>query len=902
MRRFREWVLRLGGLFNKQRKDQELDEEIESHVRLHIEDNLRSGMTLEQARRDAMINLGGLELTKEAYRDQRGLPWIETIWQDVRYSIRQLLKNPSFTVVAIATLALGIGANAVIFGLIDALLLKSLPVQRPEQLMTVGTVVPGRSEQPYSSFSYPIYRAMEQKDVLFSSMFARSGRSMSMSGNGQTERVHGELVSGNFYSVLGVYPHLGQLFTEADDLTPGGHPVAVLSYNFWQRRFGADPSIVGKTINLNGYQFNVIGVSAKGFYGLEVGSAPDVRIPLMMDSQVRPTSAPPFLERRDYEWLAVMARLKPGVSIEQAQAAIDHSFQIAREPDVRRVIGESSDNRNFRSLRIQLSSAATGTSALSRQFSEPLFVLMASVVALLLIACLNVANLFLTRATARQKEIALRLALGAKRTRLVRQLLTEGLLLSGLGGLAGLLFTRWGTKVLLAFVPQGRTTTVLDIKPDLRMIGFSLGVTILSGLTFSLAPALMVTRPNLVPALKNEKAAVSGEGRRWELSRVLVTLQVGLSLVLLVGAGLFTRSLQNLKAVDTGYHSDQVVTMSLDPGQIGYKSEQLRTFFSDLRQRLAGLPGVKSTTYSRNAPISGSFSRYGIKVPGYQSSPGEEMAVLFNQVDEQFFATFGTTLLFGREFGRTDTPESPKVAIVNKSLAHYFFGDNNPLGKRITLEDYNDLEIVGVVADSKYQDLKEAPPKTAYIPYSQYTNTDPRVLGVRVTGDTAAIITAIRREVRGLDPNLPIFGIKTFAEQINESISRERLMALLSNFFGFFALLLAVLGLYGVVAQAVVRRTREIGIRVALGAKPGDILRSVLRETLLLALIGISIGFPVAFFGARLIKGLLFELVPEDPFIITMASLVMLSIAIVAGYFPARRAARVDPMVALRFE
>ena len=900
MNKLREWILRFGGVFNKHGKDRELDDEIESHLQMHTEDNLRSGMTPEEARRKAFIKLGGVESAKEAYRDQRGLPWIETLCQDIHYGMRQLRKNPGFTTVAVLTLAIGIGANAAIFSLIDALLLKSLPVQRPEQLVTVGTVVPGRSERAYSSFSCPIFREMRENNTVFSGMFARSGRPMSMSGSGQTVRVHAELVSGNFYSVLGVNPHLGRLFSEADDQTPGAHPVAVLSYNFWHRRFSADPNAVGKTINLNGYPFTVIGVSAKGFDGVEVGSTPDVRLPLTMDSQVRSMSAPSFLERRDYEWLAVVGRLKPGVSIEQAQAATDHSFQIAREPDVRRVIGETSDNRNYRSLQVRLNSASTGSSPLSRQFSEPLLVLMALVGVLLLIACLNVANLLLARATARQKEIALRFALGARRVRVVRQFLTEGLLLSALGGLAGLLFTRWGTSVLLAFVPQGRTATVLDVKPDLRMIVFSIAVTFSSGLIFSLAPALMVTRPNLVPALKNERVAVSARGRRWELSRLSVSLQVGLSLVLLVGAGLFTRSLQNLKTVDTGYRSDQVVTMSFDPVQIGYKTDQVRIFFNDLRQRMAALPGVKATTYTRNAPISGSFSRYGIEVPGYQPGPGEEMAVFFNQIDEQFFATFGTLLLSGREFRRSDTLESPKVAIVNKSLAHYFFGDDNPLGKRVTLEDYKDLEIVGVVADAKYQDLKEAPPKTAYIPYSQYINTDPRILGVRATGDPTTIIAAIRQVVRSLDPNLPIFGVKTFAEQIDESISRERLVALLSNFFGFFALLLAALGLYGVVTYAVTRRTREIGIRLALGAKPGSVLRLVLRETLLLAVIGVCIGFPVALFGARLIKDLLFDLVPNDPFIMTMASLTMISIAIIAGYLPGRRAANVDPMVALR--
>jgi predicted permease len=461
-----------------------------------------------------------------------------------------LRKNLGFTAVAVLTLALGIGANTTIFSFVDAVLLKSLPVKQPERLVSVGTIVPGQPGPPFSSFSYPIFREMHQADVVFSDMFARSARQMSMSGSGQAERVQTELVTGNFYSALGVNPHLGRLFTEADDQTPGAHPVAVISYPFWQRRFGADPSVVGKTINLNGYPFTVIGVSAKGFYGVEVGNAPDIRIPLMMVGQVRRTPASFVFEKRDYEWLAVMARLKPEVSIEQAQAATDRSFRIAREPDVRAVIGETSDNRNFRSLSIQLNSAATGSSSFSRQFSEPLLVLMWLVGVLLLVACLNVATLLLTRATARQKEIAVRLALGARPFRLVRQLLTEGLLLSAFGGLAGLLLTRWGTNVLGGFLPQGRSATVLEIKPDLRMIGFSLGVIVLSGLIFSLAPALLGVRPNLFPALKNERAVVPGGGRRWKLSRWLVSLQVGLSFVLLVGAGLFARSLQNLKAVE----------------------------------------------------------------------------------------------------------------------------------------------------------------------------------------------------------------------------------------------------------------------------------------------------------------------------------------------------------------
>ncbi len=383
MKKLREWTGRIGGLFNKQQKDQELDDEIESHLQLHIEDNLQSGMTPREARRQALIRLGGVESTKEAYRDQRGLPWVETFWQDVRYGARMLRKNPRFTSVVVLTIAIAIGANTIIFSLIDAVLLKSLPVKHPEQLVTVSVVAPSQPGPAYSSFSYPVFRQMRDRDTVFSGIFARSVRQTSLSGSGQTERVQTELVSGNFYSVLGVNPHLGRLFTEADDQTPGSHPVAILSYSFWQRRFGADPGIVGKTIHLNGYPFTVIGVSEKSFYSVEVGNAPDIRIPLMMADQLRQTPAMPIFGRRDSEWLALTARLKPGISIGEAQAEIDHSFQIAREPDVRSVMGESSDNRNFRSLRIQLNSASTGSSSFSRQFSEPLLVLMGLVGALL---------------------------------------------------------------------------------------------------------------------------------------------------------------------------------------------------------------------------------------------------------------------------------------------------------------------------------------------------------------------------------------------------------------------------------------------------------------------------------------------------------------------------------------
>jgi predicted permease len=821
---------------------------------------------------------------------------------DLKFAFRQLLKNPGFTAVAVLTLALGIGANTAIFSLLDAVLLKTLPIKHPELLVAVSPSAPGQPGRGIP-FSYPVFREFREKNAVFSGVFAYSGLPMSMSGGGQTERVLGELVSGNYFAVLGVNPHLGRHFTEADDQAPGAHPIAVLSFNFWQRRFGANPGVVGQTISLNGYPFTVVGVAEQGFHGLHVGVAPDVRVPIMMNDQVRPGGPPGIFENRENLWLAVVARLKPSLSLEQAQAGADTVFQIIREPDVRRNQGDTADDRFGKSIRIQLDPAKNGVASnLTRQFGQPLCVLMYLVGVVLLIACVNVANLLLARAATRQKEIAVRLALGAGRFRLVRQLLTEGFLLSALGGVLGLIFARWGTDLLLGFLPQGRIPLMLEIKPDLRVLGFTLAVTLLTGLLFGLAPALQATRPDLIPSLKHETAVFSVGHRRWELRRLLVVLQVALSLVLLVGAGLFARSLRNLRAVDDGYHTDQVVTLALDPAQSGYQAEQLRTFYDQLSERVAALPGVKTATYTYYVPMSGGFSRYGIEVPGYQPRPGEEMGVLQNQIAAEFFATFGIPLLLGREFSAQDTPESPKVVIVNDSLARRFFGAESPLGRRITLENFKDLEIVGVVADAKYRTLKEALPQTAYLPFSQYDTLRERTLCVRAAGSASALVAALRREVRGLDPQLPVFNVKTFAEQISESVSRERLVALLSSFFGFFALLLAALGLYGVMACGVARRTREIGIRMALGAQASNVLWLVLRETLLLVCAGVAVGLPVALAVTRLTEGLLFGLTPNDPLTLALAVAVMVVMAALAGYLPARRAVNVDPINALRHE
>jgi predicted permease len=867
---------RLRALLRKSGMESELDEELRLHIEQQTEQNIRLGMNPEDARHAALKAFGGLEQAKDRSRDARGVRWLEEIWQDLRYGMRMLVKVPGFTFVAVLTLALGIGANTAIFSLLDALLLKPLPVKQPEQLVIVGGF----------SFSYPdpVYRELSEKNSVFAGMFTFHSIEMTMSDGSQAERVLGELVSGEFFTVLGVGPHLGRVFNDADNQTPGAHLVTVISYDFWRRRFGADPNIVGKKISINNYPFTIIGVAAQGFNDVEVGVASDLRVPMMMKSQM--------LDHID--GTPVMARLKPGVSVEQAQAATDTIVQ-----NITRTSGANSPrDRAFNSRRIQLRSAKTGVSNLRGQFSQPLIILMSLVGVVLLIACLNVANLLLARAAARQKEIAVRMAVGAGRFRLVRQLLTEGLLLSALGGALGLVVAHWGTDALLRFLPQNAT---LEIKPDSRMLGFTLVVTVLTGLLFGLAPALQATRLDLIPALKNDAVGVAGGRRRWELRRLLVVLQVALSLVLLVSGGLFVRSLRNLKAIDHGYKADQIVTMQLAPDRNGYKLDQQQNFYTQLSERVTALPGVKSITYLSFLPFSGMDSENEIEVPGYHAPPTEKPTAQFNGITPQFFATFGLPLLQGRDFNAQDSVGSPKVIIVSDSFARYFYGGENPLGKRISMGPVKDLEIVGVVGDAKLWNLKETMSRTVYYAQEQRHMGRQR-LCVRAMGDASALVAAIRHEVRSLDPNLPVFNVKTFADQINESINRERLVALLSSFFGFFALLLAGLGLYGVMAYSVVRRTREIGIRMALGARAGNVLWLVLRETLLLALIGIAVGLPAALAVARLTKGLMFGLAANDPLTIALSMLLMIGIAALAGYLPAKRAGRVDPMIALRTE
>ncbi|HKQ77833.1 MAG TPA: ABC transporter permease [Blastocatellia bacterium] len=888
------WLLRLIGVIVPRRLRADWRQEWDAELRY------RETLLTRWERLDWRAKFALLWHSLGAFTDALWLQprrWEDEMFQDLRFGVRMLLKSKGFTAVAALSLAIGIGANTAIFSLLDALLLKTLPVRQPEQLVFVEDL----------GFAHPdpVFKEMSENNSVFDGMFSFHSIEMTVSDGNQAELVLGELVSGSYFNVLGVGPHLGRVFSGADDQTPGGDFVTVISYNYWRRRFGADPQVIGRKISVNNYPFTIIGVAAQGFNDVEIGLAPDLRVPMTMKREM--------LDHIDAA--PVMARLKPGVGIAQAQAATDILYQNIIRQNNLRTSGESSPTERIFAPRIQLHSASTGAplglagfTNLRTQFSQPLILLMCMVGVVLFIACLNVANLLLARAATRQKEIAVRLAVGAGRFRLVRQLLTEGFLLSALGGALGLVFARWGTDALLRFLPQDAT---LEIKPDLRMLGFTFGVSVLTGLFFGLAPALQATRFDLIPALKNDAAGVVGGRRRWGLRQLLVTLQVAMSLVLLISGTLFARSLRNLKAVDLGYTTDQIVTMETWPEGSGYSRDQQRNFYAQLIERVRALPGVKSAAYGL-LPIRGYGEAPEIEVSGSQIPPNERPTTRFHPITSQYFVTFGMPMLRGRDINAQDSGldyfeaqnsigDYNRVVIVNDSFARYFFGDENPLGKRFSVGPIKNLEIVGVVGNSRLESLKETISRTVYYIESERFIGRQR-LCVRATGDAGALVVAIRNVVHSLDPNLPVFDIKTFADHINATISRERLIALLSSFFGLFALLLAALGLYGVMSHAVARRTREIGIRMALGAQAPNVLWLVLRETLLLVSVGVAIGLPAALAAARMIKSWLFGLSANDPLTIALALLAMLATAALAGYLPALRAAQVDPMIALRHE
>jgi predicted permease len=827
-----------------------------------------------------------------------------TFAQDLRYAFRTLVKTPAFTIVVVLTLALGIGANTAIFSLTDQVLLRQLPVRSPEQLVILDGpgAFQGRTFNN-GTFSYPMYRDFRDQNTVFDGVIARFGTPLTMSSQGQSERVSGELVTGNYFEVLGVRPAIGRTFTSDDDRTPGGHPIAMLSHNYWTRRFAGNPGVLNQTITLNGLPMTIVGVTPQGFYGIVGGENPDVMVPLAMKAQMTPTWDD--LQNRRSRWITVMARVKPTVTVEQAEAAMNVIYRQINELELKAIKTPSkSFSERFLSKHLFLRPGAKGRSDLRRQFSTPILVLMGMVGLVLLIACANVANLLLARGAARQKEVAIRLALGASRGAIVRQRLIESFALSGAGTVLGLAVAWWTGTLLLKTLPFEEAARTMTAVPDGRVTAFAIAVAGFTALLFGLAPALQSTRPALTSTLKDEAGSVVGGTGHARFRKALVVAQVGLSVLLLAGAALFARSLYNLKSLDPGFRSDQLLGFSIDPSLNGYSRERALAIFQQLEEQLGALPSVRSATASVIALMTDSNWSSTVKVEGYQPKEGEDMNPDVNGVGPGFFATMGQPLLAGREFTVKDVAGAPKVAIINETMSKYFFGKDNPLGRHIGWgrNDAADIEIVGVVKDSKTATLRQEARRFVYVPYMQEAEISQMTFYVRAGSDASGIGPSVRQAAQRVDPNLPIFDMKSMSVVMDESLFVERLVAALSVAFGALATLLAAIGLYGVMSYSVSRRTREIGIRMALGAERGAVLWLVLREVALMVLIGVAIGLPIAVALSRVIQSQLFALSAYDPIALTGAAVLLTTVGLVAGYLPARRATRVDPMLALRYE
>jgi predicted permease len=829
---------------------------------------------------------------------------MHSTWRDLRHAIRSFRKSPGFLAIVILTLGLGIGANAAIFSLMDQILLRPLPVHDPASLVLLdgpGAFM-GRTMNAMT-FSYPMYKDFRDRNEVFTGVLARFPLAMTAVWRGASERANGELVSGNYFDVLGVQPALGRVLNEADDRTPGAHPVAVLSYGYWQRRFGGDPGVLNQTISVNGHPLSIVGVTERRFTGIQIGQSVDIMVPIMMKAQMTPTWND--LDNRRSRWLTVMARLKPGVSATQADAAMNVIYRQINEQEIKDIPNASeSFRKRFTSKHLDVLPGRKGVSDLRREFSTPLIVLMSMVGVVLLISCANVANLLLARTTARQKEISLRLALGANRARIVKQQLVESGLLAAAGTAVGLVFAWWTGAVLIGALPGDPASRALSSDPDVRVILFALAVGVLTAFVFGIVPALQATRVTVTSAMKEDSGSVTGGGRQARLRRALVIGQVALSMLLLAGAGLFARSLYNLKNVDPGFRVDDLIAFSIDPSLSGYDGDRLTALYRRVQEELTAVPGVHSVSMSETGALSGNDWSMTIRVDGYQPKEGEDMNPSVDGVGPRYFETMGIPLIAGREFTERDVKGAPRVAVINETMAKYFFSGSSPIGRRLGFGrgSATDIEIVGVAKDVRSLELRDRAPRFIYIPYAQDESVTQLTYYVRAAQGSSSTGTAVRQAVQRIDANLPIFDMKSMQVQVDESLFVERMVAMLSVAFGALAALLAAIGLYGVMSYAVTRRTREIGIRMALGAERGRVLWLVLREVAIMAAVGIAAGLGGALWLTRQVQAQLFGLAPSDPATLAGAGLLLALIAIAAGYLPARRAATIDPIVSLRSE
>jgi predicted permease len=834
---------------------------------------------------------------------------------DLRHALRTLGHAPAFTLVVILTLGLGIGPNTAIFSLIDQLLLRLLPVSNPEELVQLDGPGPfnGRTMND-QTFSYPMYQDFRDRNDVLSGTIARAGFDATLVEQGQAERVNVELVSGNFFEVLGVRPVLGRAIAPDDDRVRAGHPVVVLSHRYWMRRFAGNPQVLNSSLTINTTQMTVIGVAPPTFSGVLAVNAPDLFVPLMMKAQITPTWDD--LDNRRSRWVTVIGRLKPGVSIETARAQLDVTYKQINAEELESVpafvAASQTFKDRFRAKALAVEAAGKGLSGLRRGFSTPIAVLMGMVGLVLLIACANVASLLVARAAARQKEIGLRLALGASRARIVRQTLFESTLLSLAGGLVGLVLSVWVSELLIGLLPADASGTTLSATPDLRVGLFTLGVSLVTAVVFGLAPALQTSKPDMNRTLREQAGSVSSGASHARLRKGLVVVQVALSMLLVAGAGLFARSLFNLKHLSPGFDTGALVSFAISPELNGYDQPRLKQLYQSLQEDLGQVTGARGASMAAEPVLSDSVSSRTVQVQGYQTKPDENMNPWTNEVAPDYFRTMGIPLVLGREFTDRDGADAPLVGIVNETFAKYYFGSENPIGRRFgwrVLNDAGAIEIVGVVKDSLHGTMREGSSKDnevrrfVYTPLQQSTELTGMTMYVRAEpGREPDLIQRVRDAVRKRDAGLPIYNVTTMDRTIDEAVFTERMLAVLSAAFGLLATLLAAVGLYGLMSYTVARRTREIGIRIALGAERRTVVWLVLREVVVLVAIGLAIGVPAALGLSRLVSSQLFGLSARDPLTLMLAVAVLAIVGAAAGYLPARRAASVEPVRALRYE
>lgn len=840
---------------------------------------------------------------------------MEKLIQDIRFALRTMAKSPVFTVIAVLTIALGIGANTAIFTIVNAVIMRNLPVERPEELAAIGKPSSVGSLSMGSPrldlFSYPLYQELTRDNEAFSSV-AAAGRLRNAqvafadtdTNSESLEPARVRIVTGNYFSTLGVKSAAGRLFTAEEDNAPGSDPVAVISYGYWTRRFNRDPRIIGSTVKVNRSPLTVIGVTSPGFFGDIVGEQQDLYVPMMMQASVMPGRE--WLKNSRVSWLLLIGRMKPGITLDQARSITNVYAQRA----VSSGWGSQFDvdeQENLRTTQVQVTDGGKGLSSLRAQLSKPLVLLTIVVGLVLLIACVNVANLLLARAAARQTEMAVRLAIGASASRVMRQLLTESIVLSLCGGAVGLLLASFLSKALVRAATSSTGALPVDLSLDWNVLLATFAISLVTGALFGLVPALRVRSVDLTPSLKANAGAPSfGGASRVTIGRVLVAGQLALSVLVLFTAMLLVRSVRNLQEVETGFHSEHLLTVSLDLRPAGYADERLRNASSEMLNRIRALPGVTAATQSGNGFYSGSQSDTTILIDGTRPADSDRVAS-YDIAGPNFLAVSGVPLSSGRDIAESDTASAPRVAVVNETFARTYFGGSNPIGHTISIDDPEEqkrpFEIVGVARDIRDRDLREPAGRMFYVPFIQYGDTDSRFrFIIRTTADTGSMSTAVRKLINDFDSNIAVTEIQTVDALIGKQLSDDVVITKMTGMFAVLALVLACIGLYGVISYSVAGRARELGVRIALGANRWSVLWLVLRDAIGLIAIGIAVGLPLAFIASRSLRSMIFGVGPLDPIAVITSSLVLGAVGVFAAFIPARRATRVDPMIALRAE